>query len=263
MRILITGCSTGFGRATSIEATRRGHEVVATARDITTLTDLDVAQRLVLDVTDQASIDSAMAEAGTVDALVNNAGVDRHGPVEAYPEDVARWIMDTNFWGTFRMTCAVAPAMREQGSGVIVNMSSVQGRVGTPLGGIYSASKAAIESYSESAHFELGHFGIRLVIMQPGYFDTPMAAKGSNELVDGTEYEALAEQWSSGSDSLNPAGRPGPEPVATAIVDAIENGETPLRVPVGDDAHLVLGARSAMDDSEFEDVMRSTLNLYW
>lgn len=101
MRILITGCSTGFGRATSIEATRRGHEVVATARDITTLTDLDVAQRLVLDVTDQASIDSAMAEAGTVDALVNNAGVDRHGPVEAYPEDVARWIMDTNFGARF------------------------------------------------------------------------------------------------------------------------------------------------------------------
>ena len=85
-----------------------------------------------------------------MDALVNNAGVDRHGPVEAYPEDVARWIMDTNFWGTFRMTCAVAPAMREQGSGVIVNMSSVQGRVGTPLGGIYSASKAAVIGLSQA-----------------------------------------------------------------------------------------------------------------
>ena len=263
MRILITGCSTGFGRATALEATRRGHEVVATARDVATLGDLDVAERLSLDVTDQASIAAAVARAGRVDALVNNAGVDRHGPVESYPEDVAQWVMDTNFWGTFRMTTAVAPAMRAQGSGVIVNMSSVQGRVGTPLGGIYSASKAAIESYSESAHFELSHFGVRLVIIQPGYFDTPMATKGSDELVEGTPYEELATQWSSGSDSLNPAGRPGPEVVAAAIVDALEDLETPLRVPVGDDSVMVLGARAAMDDAAFEAVMRSTLGLTW
>ena len=97
MRILITGCSTGFGRATALEATRRGHEVVATARDVATLGDLDVAERLSLDVTDQASIAAAVARAGRVDALVNNAGVDRHGPVESYPEDVAQWVMDTNF----------------------------------------------------------------------------------------------------------------------------------------------------------------------
>ncbi|MEZ5372489.1 MAG: SDR family oxidoreductase [Microthrixaceae bacterium] len=263
MRILITGCSTGFGRATAVEAARRGHQVVATARDVTTLDDLDVAERLTLDVTDPASVTSAVAAAGRLDAVVNNAGVDRHGPVEAYPEEVARWIMDTNFWGTFRVTSAVAPGMRAQGSGVIVNMSSVQGRVGTPLGGVYSASKAAIESYSESAHFELGHFGVRLVIVQPGYFDTPMATKGSHELIDGTVYEELDEQWSSGSDSLNPGGRPGPEVVATAIVDAIENDDTPLRVPVGDDARMVLGARAGMDDGEFEAIMRSTLNLTW
>lgn len=263
MRILITGCSTGFGRASATEATRRGHEVIATARDTAALNDLDVAERLSLDVTDQQSIQAAVARAGRVDALVNNAGVDRHGPVECYPEDVAQWVMNTNFWGTFRMTTAVAPGMRSQGSGVIVNMSSVQGRVGTPLGGVYSASKAAIESYSESAHFELGHFGVRVVIIQPGYFDTPMATKGSDELIEGTGYEALAEQWSSGSDSLNPAGRPGPDVVATAIVDALEDADTPLRVPVGDDAVMVLGARASMDDASFEAVMRSTLDLTW
>ena len=89
MRILITGCSTGFGRATAVEATRRGHEVIATARDVATLDDLDVAERLSLDVTDRASITAAVAQAGRLDALVNNAGVDRHGPVESYPEDVA------------------------------------------------------------------------------------------------------------------------------------------------------------------------------
>lgn len=263
MRILITGCSTGFGRATAVEATRRGHEVIATARDVATLDDLDVAERLSLDVTDRESITAAVAQAGRLDALVNNAGVDRHGPVESYPEDVAQWVMDTNFWGTFRMTTAVAPAMRAQGSGVIVNMSSVQGRVGTPLGGVYSASKAAIESYSESAHFELSHFGVRMVVVQPGYFDTPMATKGSDELIEGTVYEELAAQWSSGSDSLNPAGRPGPDVVATAIVDALEDPETPLRVPVGNDAVMVLGARGSMDDVAFEAVMRGTLNLTW
>lgn len=263
MRILITGCSTGFGRATAAELTRRGHEVVATARDVTTLDDLDVAQRLHLDVTDQASIDAAVDGAGRLDALVNNAGVDRHGPVECYPEDVARWVMDVNFWGTFRMTTAVAPAMRERGAGVIVNVSSVQGRVGTPLGGVYSASKAAVESYSESAHFELGHFGIRLVIVQPGYFDTPMAAKETNELVDGTIYEELDHQWSAISSSLNPGGRPGPDRVARVIADAVEDPETPLRVAVGDDAELVLGARASMDDQQFEAAMRSTLGLTW
>ncbi|MEZ5381406.1 MAG: SDR family oxidoreductase [Microthrixaceae bacterium] len=263
MRLLITGCSTGFGRATAHELTRRGHEVVATARDVTSLDQLDVAARLPLDVTDQHSIDAAVAQAGPLDGLVNNAGVDRHGPVEAYPEDVARWVMDTNFWGTFRMTAAVAPAMRARGSGVIVNMSSVQGRVGTPLGGIYSASKAAVESYSESAYFELGHFGIRLVIVQPGYFDTPMATKETNELVDGTIYEELDRQWSAISSALTPGGRPGPERVAVAVADAIENPETPLRVPVGDDAELVLGARATMDDHAFEATMRTTLGLTW
>lgn len=263
MRILITGCSTGFGRATAIELSSRGHDVVATARDVTTLDGLDVAKRLSLDVTDQASIDAAVAEAGPLDALVNNAGVDRHGPVESYPEDLARWVMDTNFWGTFRMTTAVAPSMRSRRSGVIVNMSSVQGRVGTPLGGVYAASKAAIENYSESAHFELGHFGVRLVIMQPGYFDTPLVTKGSDELIDGTVYEELGEQWSSGSDTLNPAGRPGAEVVAVAIADAIDDPATPLRVPVGDDAQMVLAARATMGDADFEAIMRSTLNLSW
>jgi NADP-dependent 3-hydroxy acid dehydrogenase YdfG len=118
-RALITGCSTGIGRATAVELTKRGYEVVATARKLATLDDLDVAQRLALDVNSDASVAAAVAAAGEIDVLVNNAGIGVGGPVESVPIDRAQAMFETNLWGAVRMIQAIAPSMRERRSGAI------------------------------------------------------------------------------------------------------------------------------------------------
>jgi NAD(P)-dependent dehydrogenase (short-subunit alcohol dehydrogenase family) len=262
MRILVTGAGRAIGRATAIECAQRGHEVVATARDEKLLDVLDVAQRLSLDVTDLASVRSALAAAGDLDAVVNNAALSGAGPMEDFPLDRLQRIMDTNTYGALRVIQQVAPAWRTRGSGVIVNVSSVQGRVSTPLEGAYAASKYALEALSETLHYELSHFGIRVVIVQPGYIAPGMKASPRH---DGPAvYADLWDQWL-GTDAkmTGPSGRPGPELVGVAIAEAIENPDTPLRVPVGADAEMVLGARQHFDDAKFEAAMRKTLDLQW
>lgn len=262
-RIVITGCSSGIGRASAIELAGRGHEVVATARRVDALAGLAVADRRVLDVDDDASVLALREGIGPVDVVVNNAGVDQHGPLESYPLDRARQLFETNFWGSLRMIQAFSPAMRERGSGLIVNVSSVQGVVGTPLGGVYAATKHAIEAISESLHYELGHFGIRVVIVEPGYFATEMPNKHRDDLIAGGPYVELDRQWSRTADTLNPDGRPGPEVVARAIADVVEDPDPPLRRPVGADAELVCGSRRQLDDVALEALMRSTLDFTW
>ena len=262
MRILITGAARAIGRATAIECARRGHEVVATARDDRLLEDLDVAKRLVLDVTDLASVRAAVDAAGELDAVVNNAALSGAGPLEDFPLDRLQSIVDTNTYGPLRVVQELVRSWRERGSGVIVNVSSVQGRVSTPLEGAYAASKYALEALSETLHYELAHFGIRVVIIQPGYIAPGM--KDSPRHDGPAAYADLCEQWT-GTDAkmTGPAGRPGPELVGVAIADAIENPATPLRVPVGADAEMVLGARQHFDDAAFEAAMRKTLDLQW
>jgi NAD(P)-dependent dehydrogenase (short-subunit alcohol dehydrogenase family) len=262
MRILVTGAGRAIGRATAIECARRGHEVVATARDDSLLEDLDVAKRCSLDVTDLASVRAAIDAAGELDAVVNNAALSGAGPLEDFPLDRLQQIMDTNTYGAMRVIQAVVPSWRVRGSGVIVNVSSVQGRVSSPLEGPYAASKFALEALSETLHYELSHFGIRVVIVQPGYIAPGMKASPRH---DGpAAYGDLWNQWL-GTDAkmTGPSGRPGPELVGIAIADAIENAETPLRLPVGADAEMVLGARQHFDDTKFEAAMRKTLDLQW
>ncbi len=262
-RVLVTGCSTGIGRATAAALTERGHEVVATARNLSALDGLDVAQRIALDVTETGSIAAAMAVAGDVDALVNNAGVCFGGPLEHYPVDLAESLFATNVFGPLRLIQAVVPAMRTRGGGVIVNVSSVEGFVATPLFGVYSASKHALEALSESLHHEVGHFGVRVVVVEPGHVDTAMRTKTSPIDVDATAYAELHRQWRGADETLLGGPRPGPEHVARAIADAIEDEATPLRVPVGGDAVRVAATRRQLDDAEFHAAMRSTLQIDW
>jgi NAD(P)-dependent dehydrogenase (short-subunit alcohol dehydrogenase family) len=262
-RVLITGCSSGIGRETALELTRRGHDVIATARRVETLADIDCAARLALDVTDEASVAAAMEQAGEVDALVNNAAWNVSGPVEHVPLEPVRRMFDVNVFGAARMMQAVAPGMRAQRRGVIVNLSSIAGRVGQPLGGYYCASKFALEALSESAKFELSHWGIRIVIIEPGYIESKMAENAVNYGSHEPPWDELENMWVGGRNKLGANARPGPDIVAVAIADAIEQPETPLRVPVGEDADLVLSARSSMNDADFEAAMRSVLNLDW
>ncbi|HEX6310023.1 MAG TPA: SDR family oxidoreductase [Acidimicrobiia bacterium] len=264
MRVLITGCSTGFGRATAVELTKRGHEVVATARRPETIDDLDVTARVRLDVDDDASVASAVAEAGPIDALVNNAGFGITGPIERVPIAEMHRMMETNVMGAVRMIQAVMPGMRAQGSGAIVNVTSLAGRVAGPLGGAYAATKHALEAISEALHFEVGHFGIRVRVVEPGFFETDFQAKEPRFGLDTPPYDELDRLWASAFERLQGGeAAPGAEPVAQVIADAVESTERKLRWPVGVDADMVLAARTTMDDEQFEDAMRGVLGLEW
>jgi NAD(P)-dependent dehydrogenase (short-subunit alcohol dehydrogenase family) len=267
MRILVTGAATGIGRATAIELTKRGHEVVATARRLEALDELDVADRLVLDVTDEGSVAAAIAAAGDLDGIVNNAGLSEPGPIEDYPPDVIRRVLETNVLGPMLVSQAVIAPMRERGGGVIVNVGSVQGRIGIPFGGTYCASKHALEGFSEVLRYEVGHFGIRVVLVEPGYIASGAAYDPARERVSHGEhlavYDELRRQWDGADDQVAGAVRPGPEVVAAAIADAFEDPATPFRVRIGADAEMVLAARSSMDDETFEATMRAVLDLTW
>lgn len=259
MRILVTGAGRAIGAATCNELTAAGHEVVATARDISLLEPLDVALRLPLDVTSDESVAAAVEAAGELDGIINNAALGGTAPLESFPIDRFRAMHETNVVGTLRLVQAVVPAWRVRGSGVIVIIGSVQGRVSAPLGGAYGASKFALEAMAESLHYELRHFGIRTHIVEPGYIAPGM--KESGELPRPAAYQELYDQWEGADDTLNAQGRPGPEVVGRAIVDLFAEPSSPLRIPVGADAELILGTRAQLGDAEFEAVMRATMGL--
>jgi NAD(P)-dependent dehydrogenase (short-subunit alcohol dehydrogenase family) len=263
MRVLITGAARAIGRATVEVLAERGHDVVATARDVALLEGLPAALVLPLDVRDTASVQAAVAAAGELDAVVNNAALTGTGPLETYPVERFAQVLDVNTLGPLRMAQAVVPRWRERGSGVLVNISSVQGKIGTPLEGPYAASKHALEAMSESLHFELGHFGIRVVIIEPGYI-APGMKHDRDDHAGPDAYAELHAQWGGTVSTLvGPEGRPGPETVALAVADAIEDPDTPLRVEVGRDAAMVLELRRNLRDPEFETTMRSALGLTW
>jgi NAD(P)-dependent dehydrogenase (short-subunit alcohol dehydrogenase family) len=264
-RVLITGCSTGIGRAAAIELHKRGFEVIATARRPETLDDLDVAEKLRLDVDDQASVDEAVATAGTIDVLVNNAGWGIHSPIEKTPVDEFKRMFETNVVGSVRMMQAVLPQMRERGSGVIVNVTSLAGLVAGPLGGFYAATKHALEAISESLHYEIGHFGVRVAIVEPGGFQTAFGDNRKAFGIDEPPYDELDRIWTASEDLL--MGRDDEQPtgeiVAQTLADAVEGRQKKLRWLVGADAELVMGVRREMDDEQFEAVMREQLKLDW
>src|SRR5579875_2436016 len=140
-RVLITGSSRGIGRGTAIALTERGHEVIATARDVSMLDDVPAARKLPLDVTDQDSVNAAIAQAGRIDVLVSNAGTTVRAPIETIPLDAVRDLFELNCFGALRIAQAVLPQLRERGSGQLIFMSSVQGRFVIPLIGAYCAAK--------------------------------------------------------------------------------------------------------------------------
>jgi NAD(P)-dependent dehydrogenase (short-subunit alcohol dehydrogenase family) len=272
--VLLTGTSTGIGRAAAETLAAKGHRVLATMRTPAKGQELAEAAKangwdltiIPLDVRDDASVRAALEQAGDIDVLVNNAGFEVWGPLEEMTVDDLKDQFETNVYGPFRLITAVLPRMRQRGGGVIVNVSSVAGRVSAPLNGLYSASKFALEALSETIHYEAGHFGVRCHIVEPGGVATPFpdnrrlvgAAAGD----EGSPYRELITQWEAAADRLTGGARAQPEEVAAAILEAIETGDK-LRYPVGQDANLVFTARKAMDDAQFESAMRQQLGLTW
>ena len=202
MKVFITGCSTGIGLAAAEHFAAKGYQVIATARNPESSEGLqsliksnDSVMVLPLDVTDQASVDAtikkATDEVGAIDVLINNAGIGHGMSVENTSIDKARDIMETNYFGAYRMMKAVIASMRAEGSGTIINISSQAGRRPFFLQGPYCASKYALNGLSETLAHEVAKFGIRVALVEPGVVRTPIFAKNALPEEDKEHYEML------------------------------------------------------------------------
>jgi NAD(P)-dependent dehydrogenase (short-subunit alcohol dehydrogenase family) len=258
--VLVTGTSKGIGMATALVLGRAGHTAHATMRDPQSAPELarTAAEEglpirvSAMDVDSDASVAQAVGaieEAdGPVDVLVNNAGIERRGSTEEMPLSDYRAVMETNFFGALRCIQAVLPRMRERRAGCIINVTSVAGRISaSPLGG-YSASKFALEALSEALAQEVGAFGIRVAVVQPGIIATDMAQSlGSRPAASHyPNARRMAGMFTAALGNPTP-----PAVVAEKILDIIESGTRQLRHPVGPDAEPFLGWRASMNDEQW------------
>ncbi len=264
--ILITGCSTGIGRATAEHLAKRDHTVYASARRIESIADLANAgcKTLALDVCDEASmlaaVDHIERAEGAVGALVNNAGYAQDGPIEEVPIDAVRKQFETNVFGLIRLTQLVLPGMRRQRWGRIINVSSMGGKMVFPGGGMYHASKFAVEAISDALRFEVKPFGIDVSIIEPGairtqFLDTSLGAMPNGD--DDSPYASFrqsvdARYRATGNGPLSA----GPEIVAKAIEHAITSKRPRTRYPLTAGARTMLFARRVLPDRGWDALMR-------
>ncbi len=266
--VLITGCSSGIGEATALTLARKGFTVYAAMRDAANrgqkLRDFATKESLksytpTIDVTDQDSIDRAIKTIKEpIDILVNNAGFGTIGPVEEFSIDEVKKQYDTNIFGMLRMIKAVAPPMRARGSGLIINISSINGLIPFPLWGIYSSSKYAVESLSESLRFELKHFGVDVSLIEPGSFltDFPKNVKWPSDKTDViSPYQKLTEKFrdrynlshdKAKRSFLKPKLSPGR--IADLIYKIATSDKPKLRYIIGIDAHIMYMLSCIMPD---------------
>ena len=237
--ILITGCSTGLGRDLANVALERGYAVVATARQVENLSELpeENCLKLSLDVTDDAQIEdtikSALEKFGRLDVLVNNAGFGMSGAIEEVTDEQAHLVFETNVFGLLKVQRVVLPHFRQQRSGHIINLSSIGGIAAVPGGGIYCATKFAVEGLSEALAQEVAPLGIKVTIVEPGPFRTDFLGrsmhKAPHEIQDYVQTHELRRRMAAGS------GKQAGDPVraAHAMLDTVEMEHPPLRLPLG------------------------------
>lgn len=257
--ILITGASSGIGRATAKHFHNQGWNVIATMRSPEKETELNALERVLiarLDVQDTASIDTAVAAGhakfGRIDVLLNNAGYGAYGPLEATPLEKIRRQYEVNVLGLLATTKAVLPHFRANRSGTIVNVSSMGGRMTFPLGTLYHGTKFAVEGLSEALHYELGPIGVRVKIIEPGAVHTDFAGRSFDFSNDEglAEYQPLVQSLFTALGPMMANASP-PELVAEAIFRAATDGTDQLRYEVGPDAVALLAGRRAADDATF------------
>ena len=241
--VLITGCSTGFGRETAAFFLERGWKVVATMRDpaANSLPASEALRVLPLDVADPDSIAAAVAAAGPIDVLVNNAGIGWLNALEGTPMEVARRVFETNFFGTVATMQAVLPGMRERRSGVVVNVSSSTTLKPLPLLSVYRASKAAVNALTESAAIELAEFGIRARVVVPGSSPETSFAATARERIAATggfaePYAGFIERTVAEMMSVGTGGVTTSQDVAQAVFRAATDPDCPMILPAGADA---------------------------
>jgi NAD(P)-dependent dehydrogenase (short-subunit alcohol dehydrogenase family) len=247
MVVLVTGCRSGFGLLTAVEAARRGHVVYAGLRDLSTAGDLIRASKgsnvtpLALDVTDpiqrRAAVDRILDDHGRIDALVNNAGIALGGFLEQVEADELRQVLETNVVAPWALTREVLPAMRVRRTGTVVMVSSMSGRMGFPGVGAYAASKFALEGMSEAWHHELALFGIRLVLVEPAHFRTDLLERNRRLARHAGDEDSPWAPWARHLDVAlrkrveRSAG--DPHDVARLVADVIESKSPRFRNPIG------------------------------
>lgn len=269
--VLITGCSTGIGRATAELLAAEGWTVYATARKLASIQDLESkgCRLLTLDVTDEESMRAAVRQVeeqeGAVGALVNNAGYSQSGAVETIPLDQVRRQFETNVFGLMRLCQLVLPGMRRQGWGRIVNVSSIGGRLTFPGGGAYHATKHAVEALSDALRFEVRGFGVDVVVIEPGLIKTDFGTTAAAS-VDGTGDQDAYTDFNAAVAKVTmeayegPLGKfgAGPEAVARAIEKAVSRRHPRTRYPVTASARFALGMRKLLPDRGWDWVAKST-----
>jgi NAD(P)-dependent dehydrogenase (short-subunit alcohol dehydrogenase family) len=269
--VLVTGCSSGIGRATALRLTGAGWKVYATARRPETLSDLRDAgcQTLALDVTDeqsmQAAVDAIEQAEGAIGVLINNAGYSQSGAIETVPLEAVRRQFETNVFGLVRLTQLVLPKMRAQRWGKIVNLGSMGGRLSFPGGGHYHATKHAVEALSDAMRFELRGFGIDVILLEPGLITTEFGeaatASMADTAIDGddpyatfnTTVGAVTRGAYDGPMKLLGG---GPDRVAKTIERALKRRNPPARITITPSAKLTIAMRRLLPDRAWDAMMR-------
>ncbi len=264
--IIITGASSGIGKATAIHFQKQGWHVIATMRTPekeTELNTLDNVQLERLDVLDLESIQTAIQNGiekyGKIDALVNNAGYGAYGPLETFPRENIIRQFNTNVIGLMDVTKAIIPHFRANKEGVIVNISSIGGQMTFALGSLYHGTKFAVEGISESLHYEMAAIGVKVKIVEPGMIATDFGGRSFDfQTGDIADYQpiigALMKQWQNPENTASPA-----RLVAEVIYTAVTDGTDQLRYRAGDDANVLLDSRKQMTDDEFFAMMNNQM----
>ena len=266
---LVTGASSGMGKSIAQRLIRDGYTVYVAARSVDRMQDLVAqgARALKMDVSKddeiRAAVDQILAETAGVDVLVNNAGFGLYGPVEEVGLDEARYQFEVNMFGPERLTQLMVPAMRAKGSGTIVNITSMGGKVYTLLGAWYHATKHALEGWSDSLRLELAPFGIRVVVIEPGLIETGFGDVSGNGVVQRSgngPYGSVARAVAKITEQSYGHGRATkPEVVANVVSGAIRSRRPRTRYAVGRYAGLMIGVRKWFGDRVFDRMILSQM----
>jgi len=265
--VLITGASSGMGKETAVTLARQGHIVYGAARRVDRMGDLVKAggHAVALDVTDEAKVREVVArildEAGQIDVLINNAGFGLYGAVEDTSLDDARRQFDVNLFGVAAMTKAVLPAMRAEKSGRIINITSMGGKLHTPLGAWYHASKHALEGWSDCLRLEVSQFGIDVVIVEPGAIATEFGAVLTQPMVDRSgngPYGQMTRAVAEATNATYEKGGSSPASVVAKTISKANSAKRPkTRYVVGKYARPLLFMRRWLSDRAFDGIVMS------
>jgi NAD(P)-dependent dehydrogenase (short-subunit alcohol dehydrogenase family) len=262
--IFVTGASSGIGKATAIKLSNQGHTVYGSVRDLNDLKDHEKINPIVLDMTDYKSLDKAVdtiikAE-GKIDVLFNNAGYGLYGTVEETSIEDAKKQFEVNLFGLARLTQLVLPHMRANGSGKIINTSSMGGRIYTPLGAWYHATKHALEGWSDCLRLELKQFNIKVVIIEPGVIKTPWGSIAADNIERTSEKGPYADFAKKTAENMRKTYNPknsisNPEVVAETVSKAINSSRPKTRYVTGKYARTLMFIRKYFGDRVFDYVI--------